>query len=178
LGQYSAANTTEPLALLQAFSTWFAPKAVIYVGTDERDAETFFAPVQAQRTVYHALNFSRILRAHGVDNNYASYAVERLLFYGAAAHAETTGNSHAWFRQACFPAFVTMQRIREQSTQHTAPCGVEVDGVFFGKACGATGRPRCGAMHLVPRISSCSRVTEPKRSQIECTGQLSSFSFI
>lgn len=71
------ANLSKPNALLHAMAAWFPARSAVYIGTDERNATDFFAPLQAHRPIFLASNVSAIMRAHGASNNYALYAVER-----------------------------------------------------------------------------------------------------
>jgi hypothetical protein len=172
LAQYGGANLTEPEALLRAFAMWFPPETNVYVATDEKSTKRFFRPVQQQRPVYTSHNFSDIFRAHGAENNFEVYAIERLLFFGAAAHAETIPIAHEWFKQACFPAFAAVRRHEgsdrsSSASSSRARCGVSVHGVVYGDACSvSSSRPRCGAMHLLkPRPNPCARRPPMRRGE-------------
>ena len=164
LAQYGFdGNMTKPDALLRGFGAWFADDENVYIGSDQPDAARFFAPLRSlqPRPIFLAGDFSALLDAHKVSgNNYALYAVERLLFFGAAAHAETFEQSLEWFHLACFPAFAVHQHERESPSwlKAASRCAVSAHGVVYGEACWA----RCArAMHLYPFPKSCSAVGAP-----------------
>ena len=79
-----------------------APGATLYVGTTE--PPSFFEGTTLARTyrLLFASNFSAQL-SEKVDNNYAVYAVESLLFVGAELYVETYGYTRGNYMRGCWP---------------------------------------------------------------------------
>ena len=79
-----------------------APGATLYVGTTEPPSFFEGSPLARTYRLLFASNFTSLL-AEKVDNNYALYAVESLLFVGAELYVETYGYTRGNYMRGCWP---------------------------------------------------------------------------
>ena len=151
----SRENMTRAIELRSALIASFPPGVPVYVGSTEPLA--FFSPLRsAPFEIFFASNFTNVFEAHGINDNIALFAVESLVFLGAAKLLETFASLLAPFFEACFPAVATEATAREVCDDDgvllgSKACTTRKHGVQFGAAC--VRRPECT---MVPR--SCPRV--------------------
>jgi len=160
---------TRPAALLARLRLWYSPGTRVFVGSTEPPA--YFASLGEHFNLSFAEDYRPTLLRH-IESNYALYAVETLVFFGAASMVETFGYSTSWLTHACFPS-AALRSGRKQhdhtprSHQRRGPAsavqiscldahGLRANGVYYGPACAAN--PPCGteAMSLVPPASKTS----------------------
>ena len=178
----SRTTLTQPDAIAKALELWFPSGTHVYVGSTEKP--DFFAPLRQKFNLHFAEDFASELAK--VGNNYALYAVETLVAFGAAGYVDTFDYYQPWFRDACFPA-AQLRGLSAQPLQHHSKGsrlssnvsrsnvsrsvsvqvgyrgsrGILVNNVFFGAAC--VNNPPCGnAMKLIPKpLSSNCRGRSP-----------------
>jgi len=92
---------TRPNELLARLQLWYPPGTVLYVGSTE--PPSYFAALRAHFNLSFAEDF-RASALSSLESNYALYAAETLIFFGAGSMVETFGYSTAWISHACFPA--------------------------------------------------------------------------
>lgn len=92
---------TRPDAVLALVRRFAAPGATLYMGTTEPPAFFEGTPLATTYRLLFASNFSAQLRP--LDNNYAVYAVESLLFVGAELYVETYGYTRGNYMRGCWP---------------------------------------------------------------------------
>jgi len=92
---------TRPDAVLRLVRRWVAPGATLYIGTTEPPAFFEGTPLAASYRLLFASNFTDELAP--LDNNYAVYAVESLLFVGAELYVETYGYTRGNYMRGCWP---------------------------------------------------------------------------
>lgn len=162
---------TRPDALLRALRGWYRPGTRLYIGSTEPPA--YFDSLRAHFRVTMAEDFASSALSR-IPHNYALYAVETLVFFGANSMVETFGYSSSWLSHACFPAAAlrhtstarAVASARASDASHTVPTrGISIqcvdahsvlaNGVYYGPAC--VSNPPCGdAMSLVPDGTSTS----------------------
>lgn len=165
---------TRPEALVGALEHWYPNGSTIYVSSTE--PADFFAALRRQHRVYVPEDFGNELLP--ITNNYALYAVETLLLFGASSVVQTFGYAVEWFANACFPAAslwrphspggksdgaaLTKSTRRGTGTHRDGGSAtsstvavecrgtefVRVNGVLYGAAC--SHNPPCGQMSFVP----------------------------
>lgn len=104
-----------------------------------------------------------------ISSNYALYAVESLVFFGAASMVETVDDTWHGLKSACFPASLAVAAGGHEETREAtrasraaaetrpgsgglrlrcaSPDGVLASGVFYGRAC--LDNPPCGRMSFI-----------------------------
>ena len=155
---------TRPAAILRDLQLWLPAQSHVYIGSTEPPA--FFDPLRAQYRLHFAEDFAAELS--NVTNNYALYALETLLFFGADSAVETYSYQAQWFVDACFPAAAVRAgrapRARAPGSRGSEAVRVQcrdagstlINGVLYGRAC--SDNPPCGKkMSLVPKPASCDK---------------------
>ena len=144
---------TRPEAVLKLVRR-FAPRgATLYIGSTEGPHFFEGTPLAAAYRLLFASNFSSQLAP--LDNNYAVYAVESLLFVGAELYVETYGYTRGNYMRGCWPYGAS---------------GGKQFGVAYSGAC----RRDCHEeLHLLPppRTAECRMPPEaPKRKALSWLG--------
>lgn len=131
-------NMTRPDALMTLMSESFPRRAPVYIGTTE--PLSFFQLLRSTSDfpLYFSANFSSVLHAHNISNNALLFAVENLIFLGAAKFLETFRTLLGGFFLSCFPA--TNLRAQNQCDEHalmrgSAACNLIKHGVRYGGVC-------------------------------------------
>lgn len=175
---------TQPEALLARLRAWYAPGTRVYVGSTEPPA--YFAPLRRAFNLSFAEDFRAGTSLGALPSNYALYAAETLVFFGAASMVETFGSQTSWITHACFPAMGLRgnrdhaKKARRGGGGATSAAvhidcmdarGVVANGVYYGRACVAN--PPCGeAMNLIPEHNEglvapklgCGRILDVERA--------------
>lgn len=150
---------TRPAEILRSLSLWLPPRSRLYIGSTE--PASFFEPLRGTYELSFASDFAPLLA--NISNNYALYAVDTLVFFGAVSTVETFEYAHDWLKHACFPA-AGLRRKHSAAAGAAAAAGsseapkiasapIRVDcadergvvaaGIYYGHAC--ADNPPCGA---------------------------------
>ncbi|KAL1507274.1 hypothetical protein AB1Y20_008122 [Prymnesium parvum] len=153
---------TRPEMLSAALSLWYPNGSRLYISSTE--APPYFAALRPKFELFMPEDFPAELES--ITDNYALYAVETLLLFGASSVVQTFGHATSWFSTACFPARllaingnIHRGKVASQRTgANTEGSSIQVEcvgrmsarvnGVVYSSAC--TANPPCGTMSFIP----------------------------
>jgi len=130
-------RATQAGTLLSVMQQWARPGDTLYIGSTE--PASFFAPLNAAYRLLFSSNFSALLQP--INNNYALYAVESLIFVGGDLYVETYGYTRGNYMRGCFPYQAPPKAARHRQAY------VNMFGVAYGRACS---RACHEELHLIP----------------------------